>query len=66
MRLLHIILSLDIGGAQRLLSDLLPLQKQNNDVKLLVLKGVDTVFKELLRPVVLKLLICIVEVSIIL
>ena len=33
MRLLHIILSLDIGGAQRLLSDLLPLQKQNNDVK---------------------------------
>lgn len=45
MRLLHIILSLDIGGAQRLLSDLLPLQKQNNDVKLLVLKGVDTVFQ---------------------
>lgn len=45
MRILHIIPSLEIGGAQRLLSDLLPLQKQNNVVKLLVLKRVDTGFQ---------------------
>lgn len=49
MRLLHIILSLEIGGAQRLLSDLLPLQKQNNEVKLLVLKSVDTVFQRIIE-----------------
>jgi glycosyltransferase involved in cell wall biosynthesis len=37
MKLLHIISSLEIGGAQRLLSDLLPLQKQQGlDVELLV------------------------------
>lgn len=45
MRILHIILSLEIGGAQRLLSDLLPLQKQNNEVKLLVFKKVETSFQ---------------------
>jgi glycosyltransferase involved in cell wall biosynthesis len=49
VRLLHIILSLEIGGAQRLLSDLLPLQKQNNEVKLLVLKSVDTVFQRIIE-----------------
>lgn len=46
MRLLHIIPSLEIGGAQRLLSDLLPLQKLNNDVKLLVFKSMDTAFQK--------------------
>lgn len=45
VRILHIISSLEIGGAQRLLSDLLPLQKQGNVVKLLVLKRVDTGFQ---------------------
>jgi len=45
VRILHIILSLEIGGAQRLLSDLLPLQKQNNEVKLLVFKKVETSFQ---------------------
>lgn len=45
MRILHVILSLEIGGAQRLLSDLLPLQKQYNEVKLLVFNGVDTSFQ---------------------
>ena len=46
MRILHIIPSLEIGGAQRLLSDLLPLQKLNNDVKLLVFKSMDTAFQK--------------------
>lgn len=37
MRILHIITSLEIGGAQRLLSDLIPIQKrQGLDVELLV------------------------------
>ena len=39
MKVLHVISSLEIGGAQRLLSDLLPIQKQQGlDVSLLVLK----------------------------
>lgn len=37
-----------MGGAQRILSDLLPLQQQN-DVKLLVLRGVDTVFQRIIE-----------------
>lgn len=48
MKILHIILSLEMGGAQRILSDLLPLQQQN-DVKLLVLRGVDTVFQRIIE-----------------
>lgn len=45
MLILHVISSLEIGGAQRLIADLLPLQQQNNDVKLLVFRGVNTVFQ---------------------
>lgn len=45
MKVLHVISSLEIGGAQRLLSDLLPIQKQQGlDVTLLVLKTEDNVF----------------------
>lgn len=44
MRLLHIIPSLEIGGAQRLLSDLLPLQQKQADVTLLVFRHADTPF----------------------
>ena len=45
MRVLHVISSLEIGGAQRLLSDLLPLQKMMGvDVSLLVLKAEDSDF----------------------
>lgn len=45
MRVLHVISSLEIGGAQRLMSDLLPLQKRMGvDVSLLVLKTEDTDF----------------------
>lgn len=45
MKLLHVITSLEIGGASRLLADLLPIQKkQNIDVTLLVNINVDNDF----------------------
>lgn len=47
MKVLHVISSLEIGGAQRLLSDLLPIQKQQGiDVSLLVLKSEDNDFTQ--------------------
>lgn len=47
MKVLHVISSLEIGGAQRLLSDLLPIQKQQGiDVTLLVLKSEDNAFSK--------------------
>lgn len=47
MKVLHVISSLEIGGAQRLLSDLLPIQKQQGlDVSLLVLKTEDNAFSK--------------------
>lgn len=45
MKILHVITSLEIGGAQRLLSDLLPIQKQQGiDVSLLVSIKLDNEF----------------------
>ncbi|MBQ9230717.1 MAG: glycosyltransferase family 4 protein [Prevotella sp.] len=44
MKILHIISSLEIGGAQRLLSDILPLLAKDNQVALLVNKEVDNNF----------------------
>lgn len=50
MKVLHVISSLEIGGAQRLLSDLLPSQKQQGiEVSLLVLKKVDTEFSHIIE-----------------
>ncbi len=47
MKVLHVISSLEFGGAQRLLSDLLPIQKQQGvDVSLLVLKSEDNAFSK--------------------
>lgn len=47
MRVLHVISSLEIGGAQRLLSDLLPIQKQSGlDVSLLVLRMENNAFSK--------------------
>lgn len=45
MKILHVITSLEIGGAQRLLSDLLPLQAKTEDVALLVYERVDNDFE---------------------
>ena len=46
MKILHVITSLEIGGAQRLLSDLLPLQSKNEDVSLLVYERVHNSFEQ--------------------
>ncbi len=49
MKILHVITSLEIGGAQRLLTDMLPIQRTlGNDVELLVLKDEVSVFKTML------------------
>ncbi len=48
MKILHVITSLEIGGAQRLLADILPLQNKENDVELVVLKDVDSAFKKVI------------------
>ena len=45
MKILHVITSMAIGGAQRLLSDLLPLQAKTEDVSLLVYEKVDNDFE---------------------
>lgn len=46
MRVLHVISSLEIGGAQRLLSELLPIQSQHADVSLLVYERLNNDFEE--------------------
>lgn len=46
MRILHVITSLEIGGAQRLLSDLLPLQAKTGDVNLLVYERVENDYEQ--------------------
>ena len=45
MRILHVITTLDIGGAERLMVDLLPLMQDGNQVDLLLFNGIDTPFK---------------------
>ena len=46
MRILHVITTLDIGGAERLMVDLLPLLNNNgNEVELLLFNGLETPFK---------------------
>lgn len=45
MKILHVITSLEFGGAQRLLSDLLPLQAKTEDIALLVYERVDNDFE---------------------
>ena len=48
--MLHVISSLEIGGAQRLLADLLPIQiKHGLDVDLLVNAQVDNEFNEKIK-----------------
>lgn len=46
MRILHVITSLEIGGAQRLLADLLPLQAATEEVSLLVYERVGNDFEK--------------------
>lgn len=50
MKILHVISSLEIGGAQRLLSELLPLLKEKGkNVSLLLLCEVDSDFEHIIR-----------------
>lgn len=49
MNIIHIISSMDIGGAQRLLADLLPLQMRNHHVTLLVMKSMNNDFTETIK-----------------
>ena len=49
MRILHVITSLGIGGAQRLLADLLPLQSLEADVSLVVYEYVHNDFEQTLQ-----------------
>lgn len=49
MKLLHIISSLEIGGAQRLLSDILPLMAKGNEVTLLVNQDIENDFSKKIR-----------------
>lgn len=49
MRILHVITSLEVGGAQRLLSDLLPLQAKVADVSLLVYEQVNNEFEKVVK-----------------
>ncbi|MDE6409960.1 MAG: glycosyltransferase [Muribaculaceae bacterium] len=49
MKILHIIPSLEIGGAQKLLTDLIPLQSQENEIGVLVLKKEATNFEKLIK-----------------
>lgn len=55
MKLLHIISSLEIGGAQRLLSDILPLMAKGNEVTLLVNKDIDNDFSKKVREAGVKI-----------
>lgn len=56
MKILHLITSLEIGGAQRLLADLLPLQISVADVSLLVYERVHNDFERTLEKAGIKIL----------
>ena len=56
MRILHVITSLEFGGAQRLLVDLLPLQSASEEVTLLVYEHVDNDFERTIEEAGIKIL----------
>ena len=49
MKILHVINSLEVGGAQRLLSDLLPIMAKSHEVDLLVLLDSQSAFTDKIR-----------------
>jgi len=56
MRILHVITTLDVGGAEHLMVDLLPrLAIENNDVELLVFKNGESGFYESLKSTGIKI-----------
>lgn len=56
MRILHVITSLEFGGAQRLLVDLLPLQSASEEVTLLVYERVHNDFERAIEEAGIKIL----------
>ena len=56
MKILHVITSLEIGGAQRLIADLLPLQAVSEDITLLVYERVHNDFEKTLEHAGIKIL----------
>lgn len=60
MKILHVIASLEIGGAQRLLADLLPLQLASENVHLLVYKRVNNYFEKIIEQAGIKI-VCLNE-----
>lgn len=56
MKILHVISSLEIGGAQRLMADLLPLMKKEHDVTILVNKHVDSCFEQCITDAGVKII----------
>lgn len=60
MRILHVITSLEIGGAQRLLADLLPLQSSSANVCLLVYERVGNDFEKAIEQAGIRI-ICLDE-----
>ena len=50
MKVLQIINSLDVGGAERLIAEIVPLMKSKKmDIDVLILKNTDTPFKKTLQ-----------------
>lgn len=60
MRILHVIASLEVGGAQRLLVDLLPLQATSENIDLLVYKRVNNDFEKAIEQAGIRI-ICMNE-----
>ncbi len=60
MRILHVIASLEIGGAQRLLVDLLPIQATSENIDLLVYKRVNNDFEKAIEQAGIRI-ICMNE-----
>ena len=56
MKILHVITSLEVGGAQRLLSDLLPLMVRSENVALLVYNRVDNDFQKRIEQAGVKII----------
>lgn len=62
MKILHVITSLEIGGAQRLLAELLPLQASTIDVSLLIYERIGNDFEKTIEQAGIKI-ICLNEHS---
>ena len=56
MKIIHVIANMEIGGAQRLLADLLPIQSEKYEVALLMMKPVTNRFTNQLKEAGVKLL----------